>query len=89
MSENDYNNDWEAEVLDDLIEDSQEDIFESTNASEKESNILEFIGHSPVEIDELVKISGINIKTLNGIILEHELNGELTRHPGNKVSKVS
>jgi len=50
------------------------------------SKIIEKIGTTPVEIDEIVASSGINISTVLSVLLELEMAGRLERHPGGKVS---
>jgi len=43
---------------------------------------------APVEVDELVRQSDLTLPIVLTILLELELAGQLTRHPGNKVSSV-
>jgi len=60
-------------------------------ASEAEADrirkqILELLGPSPVEVDELVRQSGASVAAVLTVLLELELAGRITRHAGNKVS---
>jgi DNA processing protein len=44
------------------------------------------LSHTPVEIDELVRQSGLTVATVLVAILELEIAGELRRHPGNRAT---
>ena len=46
----------------------------------------EFLGPVPVEVDELVRQTGVSAAPVLTVLLELELCGRLVRHPGNKVS---
>jgi len=48
--------------------------------------ILEMLGPTPVEIDELVRQSGLSAATIAVILLELDLAGRLERHPGQRVA---
>jgi DNA processing protein len=48
--------------------------------------IIELLGPSPVDVDELVRRSGASAAAVLTILLELELAGRLSRHPGNKAS---
>jgi DNA processing protein len=50
------------------------------------SQIAELLGPAPVEVDELFRQSGAPVGAVLTVILELELAGRLTRHPGNRVS---
>ncbi len=50
------------------------------------ARLTELIGPAPVEVDELVRQSGASPAAALTVLLELELAGRLTRHPGNKVS---
>ncbi len=59
--------------------------------SEKEADriraqIVELLGPSPVDVDEIMRRSGASAAAVLTILLELELAGKLTRHPGNRVS---
>lgn len=48
--------------------------------------IVELLGPSPVEIDELVRQTGAPVAAILTVLLELELAGRISRHPGGKVS---
>ncbi|HEY5337557.1 MAG TPA: DNA-processing protein DprA [Rhizomicrobium sp.] len=48
--------------------------------------IVELLGPAPVEVDELIRQSGAPAAAVLTILLELELAGRLTRHPGNRAS---
>ena len=48
--------------------------------------ILELLGPSPVDADELIRQSGASVAAVVTVLLELELAGRLARHPGNRVS---
>jgi DNA processing protein len=50
------------------------------------ANIVELLGPSPVEVDELIRRSGASTAAVLTVLLELELAGKLTHHAGNKVS---
>ncbi len=50
------------------------------------SAFLRLLGSAPVELDEVMRQSGIGPAVLLTLVLELELAGRLERHPGNKVS---
>ncbi|MCZ6721100.1 MAG: DNA-processing protein DprA [Proteobacteria bacterium] len=50
--------------------------------------LLERLGPSPVEVDELIRQSRLTPPVVATILLELELAGRLDRHPGNQVSLV-
>ncbi len=50
--------------------------------------IEELLGPAPIEIDELVRQSGASPAAVLTVLLELELAGRLTRHPGARVSQA-
>jgi len=50
------------------------------------ARLVELLGPTPVEQDELVRLSGLTAPAIMSILLELELAGRLDRHPGNRVS---
>lgn len=48
--------------------------------------ILQALGPSPIDIDEIVRITGLSARTVSVSLLELELAGNLERHPGQRVS---
>ena len=53
------------------------------------SVIEEALGPSPVRVDELIRIADVPAQVVISVLLELELAGKLTRHPGNEVSWAS
>jgi DNA processing protein len=49
-------------------------------------SLMEKLGPTPVEVDELIRQSGLTPEIVLTILLELELAGRLDRHSGNKVS---
>jgi DNA processing protein len=50
--------------------------------------LLEALGPSPVEIDELARHTGLSVAVVMQVLIELELAGRLERHPGQRVSLV-
>jgi DNA processing protein len=50
------------------------------------ASLLEMLAPAPVDIDELIRRSGASTAAVLTVLLELELAGKLTRHPGNRVS---
>jgi DNA processing protein len=50
------------------------------------AGVLELLGPAPVDIDELVRQCHAEAAAILAVLLELELAGRLTRHPGGKVS---
>jgi DNA processing protein len=48
--------------------------------------VEELLGHSPVPVDEIVRLSGAEPGAVQLALLELDLGGRLDRHAGNKVS---
>ena len=48
--------------------------------------IEELLGPSPVEVDDIVRVSGASPAAVLTVLLELELVGRLDRHSGNRVS---
>lgn len=89
----DYPSNFAEDYIPDIEDsDNETEILEVANQNTTSDNpnqdILDFISFSPIEIDQVIKLSGLSASKVNSLILENELTGELTRHPGNKVSKV-
>lgn len=53
------------------------------------TSIEEALGPAPVPVDELIRISRTSPQAVLAVLLELELAGKLTRHPGNEVSWAS
>jgi DNA processing protein len=57
-----------------------------TEAVRIRRQVIEALGPVPVAVDELIRLCSVPAGAMQTIILELELAGKLTRHPGNKVS---
>ncbi|HOV04329.1 MAG TPA: DNA-processing protein DprA [Hyphomicrobiales bacterium] len=55
-------------------------------AENDRGRILAALGPTPVEIDEIVRHTGLALQTVYLVLLELDLAGRLERHPGGKVS---
>jgi DNA processing protein len=55
-------------------------------ADDDRARTIEALGPTPIEIDELSRLIDIEIRALQVILLELDLAGRLTRHPGQLVS---
>lgn len=49
-------------------------------------NLLPLLGAAPCAVDDLIRETGIPASAVHTCLLEWELAGRLTRHPGNRVS---
>ena len=52
-------------------------------------SVIELLGPSPIAIDDLVRQSGLSIRTVQMTLLELEIAGRLERHGGNAVSLLA
>lgn len=50
------------------------------------SRILEALGPSPVELDDVIRTTGLPARTVNVILLELDLAGRVERHAGQRIS---
>jgi DNA processing protein len=57
-------------------------------APDERRRIQGLLGPSPVEIDELVRLSGAPARAVQIVLLELELAGRLERHLGGRVRLV-
>ncbi len=55
-------------------------------ADSDRDRVLEALGPTPVEIDEIVRFTGLPARTVLVVILELDLAGRVERHPGQRVS---
>lgn len=68
--------------------------FDGTNMQDNTPNnaheiILQNLSPSPIDVDEVSRLCAISIQSIQTTLLELELAGVITRHPGNRVSKVA
>jgi DNA processing protein len=54
--------------------------------SSETDRLMALLGPSPVAVDELARLSGLSIRTVQMTLLELEIAGRLERHGGNAVS---
>ena len=59
----------------------------SANEGDK-SDILDYLSHSGIDIDELIRISGLDSQTLSLKLFELEFAGIIERQAGNKVALI-
>lgn len=52
-------------------------------------DLIQLLGPSPIAIDDLVRQSGLSIRTVQMTLLELEIAGRLERHGGNTVSLIA
>ena len=50
------------------------------------ARVLEALGPTPVEVDEIIRFTGVPARTVHVILLELDLAGRIERHPGQRVS---
>lgn len=57
-------------------------------ADAERRRIVEALGPAPVELDEIVRFTGLSPSTVHYVLLELDLAGRIARHPGGRVSMV-
>lgn len=79
-----------------LAERRHDEAFQSAPPSESDAELdkarqrlEELLSPTPIQLDELLRESGLASGTVNLILLELELAGRLERHPGRKVSRIA
>jgi DNA processing protein len=60
----------------------------SEETGDGEADLIQLLGPSPVSIDDLVRQSGLSIRSVQMTLLELEIAGRLERHGGNAVSLI-
>ena len=55
-------------------------------AESDRDRIVEALGPTPVEIDEIVRFTGVTARLVNVVLLELDLAGRIERHRGQRVS---
>jgi DNA processing protein len=58
----------------------------SDPAESERASVLEALGPTPVEIDEVIRFTGVSARSVHVILLELELAGRIERHAGQRVS---
>jgi DNA processing protein len=59
---------------------------EAEPADDDRARVLEALGPTPVEIDEIIRFTGVPARTVQVILLELDLAGRVERHVGQRVS---
>ena len=59
---------------------------EAMNGDDAFASVEELLGPSPVQVDEIIRLSGASTSAVQMALLELDLAGRLDRHAGNKVS---
>ncbi|MFR1366819.1 MAG: hypothetical protein ACLSBF_00305 [Alphaproteobacteria bacterium] len=54
----------------------------------EKTKIIDYLNHSGVYVDEIIRASGLDAATVSLELLELELSGKIVRQPGNKVALV-
>jgi DNA processing protein len=55
-------------------------------AADERASIESALGSAPVEVDELIRFTGLSAATVHLVLLELDLSGRIARHPGGRVS---
>lgn len=63
----------------DLVE-SMEDIIASL--SDKEKAVYSALGAEPVHVNEIIKLTGLEVSNILSLLLSLELNSFISQHPG-------
>jgi len=58
----------------------------SEPAESERDRIIEALGPTPVEVDEIIRFTEVPARTVQVILLELDLAGRIERHPGGRVS---
>ncbi len=65
------------------------DLGAGEDRDDAEASLITLLGPSPIAIDDLVRQSGLPIRTVQMGLLELEITGRLERHGGNAVSLIA
>lgn len=55
-------------------------------ADSERDGVIEALGPTPIEIDEIIRFTGLPARTVHVVLLELDLAGRIERHPGQRVS---
>ena len=50
-------------------------------------SIFDLLGSAPLQIDDLIRETGLSAQVVITVVLELELAGRIDRHPGNRLSR--
>jgi len=73
--------------LDGLADPEGEADFEAAGSDHRD-RLWALLGPAPVELDDLIRESGLPARIVNAVVLELEMAGRLERHPGQRVAKL-
>jgi len=65
---------------------SEAAVFPDPETTQLRERITEALSPAPIEVDEVVRLSGAPAPAVQSVLLELELAGRLARHPGGRVS---
>jgi DNA processing protein len=69
---------------------NDDDVFyDERQGKQIDIDLLSIISTSPTSVDDIINLHGFSAAEINSKLLEHEIAGEIIRHPGNKVSKAA
>jgi DNA processing protein len=71
----------------DIEEEGGEEPVRDADESDR-ARIIEALGPTPVEVDAIIRFTGLHPATVHLVLLELDLAGRLERHPGQRVSLV-
>ncbi len=78
----------DASIPGGLFKDTPTIIDDTENLDTERATILALLGSAPVAMEELIVMSGVDARLVNIILLELELAGMITRHPGGYISRT-
>jgi DNA processing protein len=55
-------------------------------AETERERVIEALGPTPIEIDEIIRFTGVSARLVHVVLLELDLAGRIERHPGQRVS---
>jgi DNA processing protein len=61
--------------------------FEASDGDQRD-RLWALLGSAPVELDDLIRESGLPARIVNGMVMELEMAGRLERYPGQRVAKL-
>ena len=50
--------------------------------------VLDTLGPAPLEVDEIVRMSGVALRDVQAILLDLDMSGRIERHGGNRISLI-
>ncbi len=70
------------------LDEKDEDEFTIKADENDREKIISAMGHTPTDVDEIIRFTGVDAPTIQLIMLELHMAGRLERHQGNKVSLI-